>query len=368
MSTSKRRKNPTIFPYQGRWRVVVPLANGKTRTHTVDTEQDGYDLLVTEGLTLPGRFTPSRVRESPKLDDWMVRWFERHHDDLRAKTVRNHLSLNKNHISPALGKYRLDDLTPMLIEDFYRTLMVVKGLAATSVHRIHATLSPALKGAMRYNLMTSNPLDHVKKPRKPARRITPLTKDESEAVLRIAQQHGPLQHFRWLIAIRFGLRQGESLGLHWADIDFGAATLSVTKQLQRIPHQGFELVPPKSDRGTRVIPLDTETLHIAQLARDSQLFRTGFVFASEEGKPMHPSSDRRDWLLLLKAAGLPPKSLHSARHTAATQLILAGVDVRTTQLILGHSTPAFTLATYVHPDIESIRTQVNRVFGRSQNG
>ncbi len=63
----------------------------------------------------------------------------------------------------------------------------------------------------------------------------------------------------------------------------------------------------------------------------------------------------------LRAADLPPIGIHALRHSAATFLIAAGVDVRTVADVLGHASPAFTLSTYVHSSVERQRPGIGKL-------
>ena len=76
----------------------------------------------------------------------------------------------------------------------------------------------------------------------------------------------------------------------------------------------------------------------------------GFVFASEDGTALEATVDQRRWRALLVESGIRHLPLHSARHSVATHLVNGGVNPRIVQLLLGHSSAAYTLATYVHPN------------------
>lgn len=75
----------------------------------------------------------------------------------------------------------------------------------------------------------------------------------------------------------------------------------------------------------------------------------GLVFHRKDGRPVDPSADSVAWHAALEAAELPPVKLHAARHTTATLLLIAGVDPKIVQAIMGHSSAAITRA-YQHVD------------------
>jgi integrase len=149
--------------------------------------------------------------------------------------------------------------------------------------------------------------------------------------------------------------------VHFADFDLENQTLIVDKQLQHTKEHGFAYTPPKSDKGIRTIPLDIELVELCRTALVDAENPLGLLLTDSAGKPLHASTDRTNWKRIVKSAGVRQVTVHTARHTAATQMIASGVDVKTVQAILGHSTPSFTLATYVHPSIEDLRRGLEKL-------
>lgn len=119
---------------------------------------------------------------------------------------------------------------------------------------------------------------------------------------------------------------------------------------------GLVLVSPKSAAGRRTIALprplvDALRAHRAaqnaeRLAAGADWHDTGFVFTTPIGTPIDPGSDYAAWRQLTHDAGARPDKLHTARHTAATPLLLQGVPARVAMQILGHSQISLTLGTY----------------------
>jgi len=158
-----------------------------------------------------------------------------------------------------------------------------------------------------------------------------------------------------LIALR-GLRRGEAAGLRWCDIDLDAKTAVISQQLQQ--HGGrLEITPPKTPYSARVIALDHTTVAALREHRRRQRAEaaaygpgyqaSGYVFTNHRGGPMAPDQLTRIFRELTEQAGLPPIRLHDLRHGAATLALAAGVDLRTVQEMLGHSSIVLTADTYV---------------------
>jgi len=198
---------------------------------------------------------------------------------------------------------------------------------------------------------------------------------------------------RWVIALALGLRQGEALGLKWSDVDWETHTLTVSRTRLRptyahgcggtCTHKRAGDCPDriktrpdtdstKSKAGRRLIGLPAELVDLlrthqtrqeAERQKAAQLWTDGgWLFASETGAPINPSTDTSHWKSLLRAAGMRDGRLHDARHTAATVLLLLGVDQRSMMGIMGWSNSAMTLR-YAHV-VEPIRNDIaNRLSG-----
>lgn len=355
------RKNPTVFPYRGKWRLSYPDKDGNTRTRAVETKQEAYRLLMAMGWLDANNRTLHTDVSVPTVLEWFEQWFIDHASDVRPTTLRNNLCLTRKHIIPTLGHLRLNEVTPLLVEHFYRDLIDTKGLSASSVHRIHATMTVPFKGAVRFGIIHTSPLLSVSKPRTTKPRIQPLTREEFERIWDALRTYPANLQLRWKLALRYGLRQGEALAVHFADFDLENQTLIVDKQLQHTKEHGFAYTPPKSDKGIRTIPLDIELVELCRTALADAENPLGLLLTDSAGNPLHASTDRTTWVRIVKAAGVRKTTVHTARHTAATQMIASGVDVKTVQVILGHSTPSFTLATYVHPSIEDLRRGLEKL-------
>jgi len=297
----------------------------------------------------------------PTVSEWFEQWFIDHAGDVRPTTLRNNLCLTRKHIIPALGHLRLNEVTPLLIEHFYRELIEAKGLSALSVHRIHATMTVPFKGAVRFGVIPTSPLLSVSKPRATKLRIQPLTREECARIWDALGTYPANLQLRWKLALRYGLRQGEALALHFTDFDLNTQTLTIDKQLQHTKSEGFVFTPPKSDKGLRTIPIDPELVELCRAALAEADNARGLILTDSAGKPLHASTDRATWARIVDAAGVRKTTVHTARHTSATQMIASGVDAKTVQVILGHSTPSFTLATYVHPSIEDLRRGLEKL-------
>jgi integrase len=135
-----------------------------------------------------------------------------------------------------------------------------------------------------------------------------------------------------LLALNTGLRRGELLGLRWGDVDRVGALLTVRG------------ASAKTGR-TRYVPLNTEVLKTLKTWRPNDATDDDLVFPGDDGEPMF--SLKTAWGKVAKAAGLHGFTFHDLRHTFASKLVQAGVDLNTVRELLGHTDIKMTLR-YAH--------------------
>jgi len=352
---------------------------------------------------------------NPTVEQWLIHWVENVAPrNVRRKTLASYETDVYRHLIPGIGGNRLKRLSTVLIEKFYATLLdkrkvsgdghtVAKYRPAT-VHHIHRTLSASLANAVRSNLLATNPAKNAAPP--PGRTaddadyaIDPFTVSEARSI--IGEVSNRRNGQRFVIALSAGLRQGEALGLRWrnVDLDSSPTKVEVKEQLQRHTWRhgcgtkdpilgwpcsrkrgcdcpgghdgGLKLTPVKSRAGGRWISLDpvtAEALRAHRRAQADERLRAGemwedhgFVCTQPNGRPVDPRADLREWKDVLAAAGVRESRLHDARHTAATFLLVQGVDARVVMELMGWSSIAM-LKRYQHV-IDQLRNEAAEKVG-----
>lgn len=263
-------------------------------------------------------------------------------------------TITRAHLLPALGDVPLARLRPSDIEALLMSKRAA-GLSASTVRTVYAVLRAALDIAVRDGLIRSNPAAAVKRPGVERKDACYLTAEDAEALLLAIDGDRLEALFRLMLAT--GLRRGEALGLHWADVDLDRAALRVRWTLSRTS-RGLELGEPKTERSRRTVPLphpavDALRAHhkrqaAEQLAAGSLWQPTGLVFTSEIGTALEPRNVLRRFELLAGRAGLAGVRLHTLRHSAASFLLAAGTHTKVVQEHLGHSSYAITADIYSH--------------------
>jgi len=273
---------------------------------------------------------------------------------VRPKTFRSYSQLARLHLIPALGHIRLARLQPEDVEGFLRR-RAQAGLSPRTCQYLRAVLRCALNRAIKKGMLARNVAALADPPRVVRSEVKSLTPDQARTFLASIQTHRlyPLV----AVAVSCGMRQGEILGLRWADVDLERGVLRVRHALERLEKR-WELVEPKSEKSRRAIKLPATLLPILRAHRTTQRERrlvaggkwqeTGFVFTTRHGTPLDGCTLNRDVKCLLQAAGLPSLNFHALRHSCATLLLAQGVPARVVMEILGHSDIRLTLNTYSH--------------------
>ncbi|SCL15178.1 tyrosine-type recombinase/integrase [Micromonospora inyonensis] len=327
---------------------------------------------------------------------WLTHWVENiAAPSVRENTIAGYRVAVYRHLVPGIGAHRLDRLEPEHLERFY-VRMQEKGSAAATAHQAHRTIRTALNEAVRRGHLSRNPATLAKPPRLNDDEIEPYTVEEVRRLL--AATRGRRNSARWAVALALGLRQGEALGLKWADVDLDAGALVVRRGRQRprwrhgctepcgrkfgghCPDRQptrAETAETKSRAGRRTIGLPDELVELLrrhrreqeeERATAAQLWTDGgWLFATPTGEPVNPRTDYDEWKRLLNLAGLRDGRLHDARHTAATVLLILGVAERAVMGIMGWSNSAMATR-YQHLTGQVRRDIAKRVGGLLWDG
>lgn len=179
----------------------------------------------------------SKPGRAPTVAAWMTEYLDVIcgrlvlSEAMAPRTLDDYRSKTQNWIVPLLGRHRLDKLAPEHLDVAYAA-MLERGLAPSSVLKVHRILSRALTVAVRRGRITRNVATLVDAPSVRVPEIEPLTREEARRILDVVstKRNGA----RWSVALALGIRQGEALGLRWSYVDLETGVIRAWFQIQRI--------------------------------------------------------------------------------------------------------------------------------------
>jgi integrase len=315
-------------------------------------------------------------RRNPKTRSTVNQLLDRYLETLAVEptTRTRYEGIIRNYLRPALGQLPLSKLDADLLDRFFGQLrrcrercngrtkhikhrthrehecdeqcqvVPCRPLSASSARQTHWVLNAALSRAVRWRWIGRNPLEANEPPPPPASNPSPPSADEAARLLQEALKDPDWGAFVWT-AMTTGARRGELCSLRREDVDLDARLMHI--------RTGLKLVGRKWTRRDtkthqqRRIALDDETVavlseHVARVdGRAAQLGldvgRDGYLFslAPDASTPLLPDTATQRYERMAERLGIRT-TLHKLRHYSATELIAAGVDVRTIAGRLGH--------------------------------
>ncbi len=238
-----------------------------------------------------------------------------------------------------------------------------------TVLEVHIIIRKALSDALRRGLVVRNVAADAEAPRRrrPNKVMRSWTAQQLQSFLDEARSDRLFPAF-WLSA-NTGMRRGELLGLRWGEIDFAARSLSVNRALISAAYKLHE-TPGKTLSSRRAVDLDATTVAVPSRWRDERaaemgrpIFGEDYVVAAPDGEPIHPDRFSQCFRPIAAGVDVPRIRLHELRQTHATLLLKAHTPIKVVSERLGHSSPAFTMATYQHV-LPGMQADAAQVFGQ----
>jgi integrase len=301
-------------------------------------------------------------RTGVHLDDretvagYLAGWLQAKARTLKPTTMARYTDYVTKDLIPALGAIRLERLDHQHISQFVRDQLAADRGPVT-LRRCISTLSSALNDAVRQRRLAHNPARYTVLPKAPRVERSCWTAAEAAAFLRHCRTvDDPLTElFELLIAP--GLRKGEALALHWADVDLDRRLLFVRHTLAAVDNARLIFTDPKTSGSRAWVALSARAVAALrrQAARQDGQW-TGpttprqdrLVFSRPDGQPLRPEHVLHRLRALTADAGLPRIRVHDLRHLAATLMITSGVPLAVVSKNLRHTTLSVTVNIYGH--------------------
>jgi integrase len=332
-------RDPVTGERRRKW-VSLPDCTGKRQA------QLACSRLITE-MQRGSYLEPTNTTIAGFIDHWL-----RHKQSQISPRALEAYRETARNIIHVIGNTKLTKLQPAIIAKMYADAL--KGLSPASVLMMHRLLSAALKQAVKWQLLSSNPCDAVGAPRVERKQMHVLDADGAAALIEAARPRAMFMPV--LLGVMCGLRRGEVAALRWGAVDFEAAQLRIVASAEQTS-QGVRLKPPKSGR-SRVVALPAlvvEELRQHRLKQAQELLKLGirqsddsYVCLQPNYEPWPPRNLSSAFIKFIRSTGLPRVRLHDLRHSHATHLLAANVHPKIVQERLGHANIGITMDLYTH--------------------
>jgi integrase len=281
--------------------------------------------------------------------------------DISARTAARYRELVENQIVPHIGAKLLQKLRTLDIEEWHTTLRISGrangkgGLSPRTIGHAHRVLGKALRDAAKNEVIVKNVV---------ASQSAPKVNDEEMVIVKdvpafIELLRGHRLFVPAMISLFTGMRLGEVLALNWSRVDLDRKVIEVRAALEETKAHGIRIKAPKTKAGRRDITVPDLLVETLRDFRKQQLelrVKLGagrlpddaLLFASINGDLPSQKYYSRAWTDVAAQIKMPGLTFHCLRHSHASQLIDAGVDIVTISKRLGHAKPDITLRVYAH--------------------
>lgn len=388
----RKSKYSVVYFYQDengnrrqKWETFNTNAEAKKRKKQIEYEQETGIFVVPEAKTLNDLL--NEYMSIYGVNSWAM------------STYESRRALMRNYISPLIGDVQLSDISPRMMDKFYRDLLSVKAvvvknrtptneyLTPHTVREIHKLLRCAFNQAVRWELMPRNPVLNATLPKEERKERDIWTPDTLAKAMEVCDD--PILSLALNLAFSCSLRIGEMLGLTWDCVDISPhsienknASIYINKELQRVTREALEelsdkgvlkkfppciasthtalvLKEPKTKTSVRrvYLPATVDNMLVERRKEIEELMDlfgdeyidNDLVFCSSNGRPLESAVINRSFNRLIEKHGLPKVVFHSLRHSSITyKLKLNGGDMKAVQGDSGHAQMKMVADVYSH--------------------
>ena len=336
-------------PGSGQWSIIIPHGTkrrwfsfrGTKRQAQVECARLVAAAGSGETSTAPTRLTVAAFLE---------RWLAHMATQASPATLVRYGSIIRSNLNPLLGSTALNKLQAEQIAQAIAR-MIEDGLSPSSAGLARKVLRQACEQASRWGLITRNPVSLTDAPKIEKRRMAVLDEDGMAALLEKAR--GTDLYIPTLLAIATGMRRGEIAALRWKSVDLSTGKIQVVASTEQIGRAIREKETKTGRERCVILPAYAiEELQRHKRQQPEALLRFGIRHGDDghvcthDGKPWPPIALTLAFRGLLEGTGI--RRLHDLRHSHATVLLSAGVNLKVASERLGHSNIGMTADLYSH--------------------
>lgn len=311
------------------------------------------------------------VTDNSLLCDYIADWVERDKSRVQITTYDGYKHMLNKYIYPYFKNTRLNvqDVKPMHIEK-YCAEKIADGLSPNTVIKHLAIIRTALQDAVKNGIIRTNPADLVEKPKRVKPKHDYYRQDELQKLLSVVKSTNievPV-----FLAIVFGLRRSEVLGLTWSAIDFDNMTLTICNKVTRGVVDGkvteIESDTLKSETSNRTFMMNEAVRNYLENVRKQQEQYSrisskyiDYVCVNEIGDRIKPDYITHKFKDLLAENKMRPIRFHDLRHSCISLLVNSNFNMKLVQEYAGHADFTITANTYAHTDLTEKQAEVNAI-------
>ncbi|APZ96927.1 tyrosine-type recombinase/integrase [Fuerstiella marisgermanici] len=340
----------------GRWVGRISLGRddkGRRIQKTVYGGTQGEVVDKIDNLKQQAKLNSKSVVSKDSVAAYLQNWL---YDDVAVnragKTFEEYELASRLYIVPFIGAIKLNRLDAEALQKWQATLKR-KSFSDNQRLRSIRTLRNALNKAVKLRKIPFNPCIALDKPRVERKEVIPLEREQCQTLFAECKSHriGDII----TLAAMTGLRKRELFALEWSAVNLSEGVLTVRKALEEIGGK-ITVKVPKTRTSRRVVTLEPIAIN-ALASRMEKAVAEGFTpdevpicFPDTLGGYLRGSNfDRNVWHPIRKSAGIPKTfKFHDLRHTQASLMLYAGVDLKVIQHRLGHASFATTANLYAH--------------------
>jgi integrase len=341
----EQERTPGIIervPGSGVWWIRYTDHQGKRHLEKAGRRGDAIDILAKrKHEKLLKKKLPEKLRGKALTFSELSKDALSHSREENGERSTQELSLKLAIIGEDFDNRSVEGITKQDVQNWLLEQTEKREWSPATRNRYQAAFSLVFRVGMDNEKIIVNPAARIKRKAEHNDRIRFLNADEEERLTAVIREHWPHYLSAFLFSIHTGVRASEQWGLKWSAVSLARKTITLHKTK-----------PGK----TRHVPLNAIALDA--LEELHKLNQQGYVFRNTEGDPVRSA---RDWFEpAVEKAALKDYTWHCNRHTFASRLVMAGVDIRTVAQLMGHSTIQMTMR-YAHLAPEHTQAAVDRL-------
>lgn len=335
-------------PDSGVWWIRYTDAAGRRHIEKAGRRGDAIDLLTKRKREkLLRKKLPEKLRGKTVTFGDLAQDALKHSRESNGERSTAELELKLKIIGGAFDNRAAEGITKADIQNWLLEQAEERDWSPATRNRYQAAFSLVFRVAVDNEKLTANPAARIKRKAEHNDRIRFLSDQEERKLTTVIRENWPQYLPAFMFSLHTGIRASEQWGLQWADVNLTGKTITLHR------------TKAGKTRHVRLNQVAVGALEALPGFKQKQ----GHVFLNTEGSPVRSA---RDWFEpAVEKAGLKDYTWHCNRHTFASRLVMAGVDIRTVAQLMGHSTIQMSMR-YAHLAPEHTQAAVDRLVSSAE--